>query len=257
MITEKKLVVFDLDCTLAESKQPIDVEMSDLLEALLQKRQVAVIGGGSYAQFHDQFVSMFTCPDDVKSRLLLFPTCGARCFAFNPGGLVQEVYSYLLGDHEKSRIMAAFDDAFGAVGWWPADVGFGPVIEDRGTQITFSALGQQAPLADKQAWNASSSRLRVWVYGELCSRLPDFEVRMGGLTSIDVTRKGIDKAYGMRQIEKMTSIPIADMVFVGDALYEGGNDYPVRATGVDCISTSGPTETKVIIRRMLGWDGMP
>ena len=70
--------------------------------------------------------------------------------------------------------------------------------------------------------------------------LPAFEVRRGGLTSIDVTQKGIDKAYGVRQIEKVLKIPIKEMVFIGDALYPGGNDAAAKKTGVQTIATKRP-----------------
>jgi len=77
------------------------------------------------------------------------------------------------------------------------------------------------------------------------------EVRTGGLTAIDVTQKGIDKAYGVRQIEKVLKIPIKDMVFIGDALYPGGNDAAAKKTGVQTIAVKGPADTIAIIKKIL------
>ncbi|MDB2497399.1 hypothetical protein N9X25_09665 [Verrucomicrobiales bacterium] len=47
----KKLIVFDLDGTLAESKSPLDEEMAALLCLLLSLIKVAIISGGDWTQF--------------------------------------------------------------------------------------------------------------------------------------------------------------------------------------------------------------
>ncbi len=122
----------------------------------------------------------------------------------------------------------------------------GKIIEDRAGQITFSALGQKAPLEGKREWNKTSDQ-RQEIRAALDRFLPEFEIRLGGLTSIDITRKGIDKAYGIRQIMKHLCAKREDVLFIGDALYEGGNDFPVKKTRIETLQISGPTETKHFI----------
>ncbi len=70
---------------------------------------------------------------------------------------------------------------------------------------------------------------------------------MGGSTSIDVTLPGIDKAYGIRKLRDILGIAIDEMIYVGDALFPGGNDYPARETGALCIQVLNPHETKRVI----------
>jgi hypothetical protein len=41
------------------------------------------------------------------------------------------------------------------------------------------------------------------------------------------------------------------MLFVGDALFPGGNDYAVFTCGVRCIETSGPDYTINIIQELI------
>jgi phosphomannomutase len=77
--------------------------------------------------------------------------------------------------------------------------------------------------------------------------LPDFSVTLGGSTSVDITKPGIDKAYGVRKLRDVLQVTIAQMLFVGDALFPGGNDYPARSTGADCIQVRDPNETKRVI----------
>lgn len=242
-----RLIVFDLDGTLAPSKSQMDEEMSLLLGKLLQKISVAVISGGSYAQFQKQFLASLNCKKELLKNLFLFPTCSTAFYRFENDW--KEVYSEKLTKEEKTKIFEAFEKALKITGFNVTKL-YGALIEDRGSQITFSALGQQAPLELKIRWDPDAKK-RLRIKKELESYIPEFEVRVGGTTSIDVTRKGIDKAYGIKQICKLLGFKKEDMLFIGDALFEGGNDYPVKSTGVKCIQVKDPEETKKEIERYL------
>jgi HAD superfamily hydrolase (TIGR01484 family) len=155
------------------------------------------------------------------------------------------IYAEDLSDDEKRRAMAAVEEQAERLGLW-AEHTWGPALEDRGSQITFSALGQQAPLDEKRAWDPTGekkSRLRAAVQREL----PDLEVRSGGSTSVDITRKGIDKAYGMRRLAELTGIPYAETVFVGDRLDPDGNDYPVKSLAIPTRAVTGWEDTVGVI----------
>ena len=69
---------------------------------------------------------------------------------------------------------------------------------------------------------------------------------MGGATSIDVTKPGIDKAYGIRKLSDILGISLQEMIYIGDALFVGGNDYPAEQAGVVSICVRGPHETKSV-----------
>ena len=77
----KKLIVFDLDGTLAESKSSLDTEMSALLNDLLSIVKVAVISGGDWTQFEKQLLSNFPHDERLKNMSLL-PTCGTKFFQY-------------------------------------------------------------------------------------------------------------------------------------------------------------------------------
>jgi HAD superfamily hydrolase (TIGR01484 family) len=248
-LSKKRLIVFDLDGTLTESKAPLKPDMARALAALLAQKKVAIIGGGSYEQFKSQFVGHFQCSPVLFKNLFLFPTTSTSFYRYQPSGWKQG-YRKVLKPAEKKKITRAFADAFAATKYVPPKKLWGKVVEDRGTQITFSALGQKAPVKAKAAWNKKSD-VRPALMKIMQKELPQFEVRSGGLTSIDVTQKGIDKAYGVRQIEKVLKISIKNMVFIGDALYPGGNDAAAKKTGVQTIAVAGPKDTKKIIARIL------
>jgi HAD superfamily hydrolase (TIGR01484 family) len=255
-MANKKLIVFDLDGTLTPSKSNLEPEMSRALGALLARKKVAVIGGGSWMQFRKQFLGSLAVPKDLLGNLFLFPTTATSFYRYRQGW--KKIYAMKFSARERREIMLAFRDAFREVGYVPPKKVYGKVIEDRGSQITFSALGQDVVarlgkrgIALKERWRREHTPEKLALANALAARLPDLEVHPSAFTSIDITKKGIDKAYGIRQIERYLRVPIRDMLFIGDALAKGGNDAPVKTTGVAWVAVRGPEETERVIAKVL------
>ena len=206
----KSLIIFDLDGTLAESKSDLDGEMATLLARLLGTVDVAIISGGAWAQFEKQVLA-FLPRDERRKRLSLLPTCGTKFYRFD--GAWTKLYSEDFTAAEKNTIMGALDQAVRKAGF-KAEKHWGDLIEDRDSQITFSALGQRAPLAEKEKWDPDFAK-RKKIRAILAPMIPKFSIQLGHATSIDVTRPGIDKAYGVRKLHETLGIAIADMIFVG------------------------------------------
>ena len=242
----KKLIVYDLDGTLAASKSPLDAEMAGLLHELLGILKVAVISGGAWEQFEEQLLSNLP-RDERLANLSLLPTCGTQFFRY--GVDWKKVYSEDLAADEKARIESSLEKAVSEAGYKPQKL-WGEQIEDRGSQITFSALGQEAPLAEKDKWDPDFAK-RKKIKAILDRLLPEFSVRMGGATSIDVTKPGIDKAYGIRKLRDILGLSLKEMIFIGDALFVGGNDYPAEEAGVVSIPVRGPNETKRVTEAII------
>ncbi len=254
-LKNKHLIVFDLDGTLAPTKSTIDLEMSDLLEKLLKAKKVAVIGGGKFELFQEQLLNGLKAPTNLLKNMFLFPTTATTFYKFEDGW--KKVYSHDLTQQEVKRIIAAFEEIIAKIGYKPEKT-YGIIIEDRGTQVTWSALGQDVVkiLGDKgvelkNKWKEENTPLKLEIAKYVQEKLPDLEVHAAGYTSIDVTKKGIDKAYGLKQMEDHLKTKIKDMLFVGDAIFPGGNDYAVTKTPIDYIQVKGPEETKQIIRQIL------
>jgi hypothetical protein len=242
----KKLIVFDLDGTLAESKSSLDAEMSRLLHDLLGIVKVAVISGGDWPQFEKQVLSHLP-HDESLVNLSLLPTCGTKFFQYK--GDWKKIYSEDFTANEKEKITSSLKKAVEQAGFKVEKV-WGEVIEDRGSQITFSALGQQAPLVYKDKWDSDFTK-RKKIKAILDTLIPEFSVRMGGSTSIDVTKPGIDKAYGVGKLRDILGISLKEMIFIGDALFAGGNDYPAEQAGVVSIPVQGPNETKRVVETII------
>jgi phosphomannomutase len=244
-----RLVAFDLDDTLAPSKAAIDPRMGDLLVALAERVEVAIISGGQLQQFRTQVVEMLPeAAASTLSKIHLLPTCGTQYYRIGPDG-IETVYAHALTEDEKAAALTAVEEEARRLGLWASET-WGPILEDRGSQITFSALGQRAPIEAKSVWDptgAKKNELRAAV----AARLPELEVRSGGSTSVDITHRGIDKAYGMQQLADATGIPLDDMLFVGDRLDPDGNDYPVLVLGVACQAVEGWEDTAAFLEGLI------
>jgi HAD superfamily hydrolase (TIGR01484 family) len=242
----KKLIVFDLDGTLAQSKSALDPEMAEKLAGLLRVAQVSVISGGGWPQFQLQVVSKLPTDADL-GKLYLLPTCGTKFYRFASDWTL--VYSDEFSTDQRSKIMDSLKRVID-LPQFKAPRTWGERIEDRGSQITFSGLGQEAPLEEKEKWDpdfAKRRQMKVLLDGQL----PEFSVRLGGTTSIDITKPGIDKAYGIRKLCDILGISIEEMIFVGDALFPGGNDYPAKEAGVISIQVRDPDETQRVIEAII------
>ena len=230
----KKLLAFDLDDTLAITKSPISDKMAEALTKILDHFEVCVISGGKYEQFQIQIIDRLNLSPTQSRRLHLMPTCGTRYYRFDEGAQDWTLqYAEDLTEEQKKKIKDALVAASKELGYWEENPA-GDIIEDRLSQVTYSALGQKATPEDKYAWDPDGSK-KLQIRDLAAKSLPDLEVRSGGTTSVDVTRIGIDKAYGMRKLIQELEISKDDILFFGDKLYEGGNDYPVKAMGIDCL----------------------
>ena len=242
----KKLIVFDLDGTLAPSKSSLAQETAGLLRDLLAIIRVAVISGGAWTQFEKQLLTDLP-QGSLLANLSLLPTCGTKFFQFK--GKWEELYSEDLTVEQKKKIIDSLNKAAAEAGYH-AETVWGKVIEDRGSQVTYSALGQLAPLAEKEKWDADFTK-RKKITAILETLIPEFSIRMGGATSIDVTKPGIDKAYGIGKLRDTLDLSLREMVYIGDALFPGGNDYPAEEAGVVSIPVKGPDDTNVVIKAIL------
>ena len=246
----KKIIAFDLDDTIAPSKSPLPLKMSELLAQLLDKFIVCIISGGKFEQFEEQILNNLTIEVGKPQKLHIIPTCGTRYYLYDAlSDQWERLYAEDFTPKQKNKILTALKEGSLACGY-DQERAWGDQIEDRGSQITFSALGQKAPVEAKAAWDPmveKRKKLRDYV----AKKIPEFEVRTGGSTSVDITKLGVDKAYGINKLMKYTGVAKKDILFIGDRLQKDGNDYPVKIMGVDCIEVPDWHGTALVLETLL------
>jgi phosphomannomutase len=244
----KKLIAFDLDGTLAPSKSPLPDRMESLLVRLLDSFKVCVISGGKYQLFQTQVLANLHASPRQLANLHLMPTSGTRYYHYQDNDW-RLIYAEDLSQSQKATIISALNEGLDESGWRPKKT-WGEIVEDRDSQITLSILGQLAPLKEKESWDPDGSK-KIALRDIIAPKIPEFEVRAAGTTSIDVTKPGIDKAYGMQKLMQYANIEKSDILFMGDKVLEGGNDYPVKAMGIDTLEVTRWEDTALAIEAIL------
>lgn len=250
----KKIIAFDLDGTLAESKRPITKDMSSLIEELTKEKIVVIISGGTFKQFDTQFLPAFS-KEDLASpfikNLILLPTSGSQRYEYKP-----ERNEWVLTDIElfpeevKQKAQKILKEIINSGLYDIPKNPTGEYIEDRLTQLSISALGQEAPIEKKKLWDPDQKK-RQKIKAVLDKELPETSIIIGGTTTIDILPKGFNKASGLKRLLDKLEMTIEDMVFVGDAIFPGGNDYSAYEAGIESIKVSGPVETKELIKKWI------
>lgn len=249
----KKVIAFDLDGTLAPSKSALPDRMGILIRELLQKYEVCVISGGQFAQFNTQLLGHLTATPEELKKLHIMPTCGTRYYVYNAKTTDWDIqYAEDFSETEKQSIVDAVNSTVAEFEYDKAKV-YGPQVEDRGSQISWSALGQdivtelgEEGIRLKEEWDPTNEK-KAALRDAIAAKIPEFEVRAGGVTTIDITKLGIDKAYGMRKLMEAVQVEMSEILFLGDRIIEGGNDYPVKQMGIDTVSVKSWEETAVAI----------
>ncbi|MDR0300647.1 MAG: HAD-IIB family hydrolase [Streptococcaceae bacterium] len=254
----KKLIAFDQDDTLNITKLPIDEEMAHLLKKLLDNFKVCIISGTDWGVMKKNDIDpLLNLSEEVNFKnYYIMPTTGTQFWRYAgeeqagedvENGWKRE-YAHFLSDEQVLLISENIEKAAKDLGYW-CESPAGEIIENRGSQVTFSALGQWATPEEKRVWDTDLSKRK-----EIIEQItPIFDesgiiAAIGGSTSIDVTLPGIDKAYAIDQLMKETKMIKEDILFLGDKLQPGGNDYPVKTFGIDTIEVQSCEDTKWVLR---------
>lgn len=262
----KKVLAFDVDQTLNIAKTPIPPEMADVLSKCLDHFYICPISGQKFEQFLIQIVDPIVKIADDHAKLLkrleslrLFVAQGTQYYryeptsdSYNPADWHQ-VYNYPLTDEDVVKITTVLEESARELGLWEADklAAGDQIIENRLSQVTFSALGQTAGTEAKYAWDPDLKK-RQAIVAKCREKLPDFLYEIGGTTSINVAAPGMNKEFGMTHLLEELQVEKQDVLYFGDMTQPGGNDYPVVAMGVDTITVRSHEDTLYALRGILG-----
>lgn len=243
-----RAVAFDLDDTLAESFQPPSDEIMAKMRSLMGRAPIAIVSGAKFERIKDEILDRLADSPHIKDLYVLADN-GAQGYIYS-GSDWRRAYTNEFAVEEQTQIEEAIKNAVTEAGILDPDSKYRPEILKDPAQLRYAALGRNAPEEDKENWDPDMTKRRK-LQELLVSRLPGCEVSIGGRTTIDITRKGINKAYGIGWLSQRLGLPPSDMLYVGDALYEGGNDAVVIPTGIRTISVTGPSDTSKILDELL------
>ena len=245
-MSRPKATLFDLDDTLAESFQPPKSEMVERLKRLLTHMPVAILSAAGLPRMQEDFLTTIIESLHIE-RFFVFPNSASECYRYKDGAW-RRVYDFAFTSDERAHIKATLEQCSAEIGYRHPE--YEPQLWDRESQIAYAMISSHAPQDIKKTWDPDQAK-RKQLKACLEKTLHDYEILIGGNVTIDITRKGIDKAYGIQWLSRELSIPPAEMLYIGDALYPGGNDSVVIPTGIQTKQTGGPSETMRIIDEIL------
>lgn len=251
----KKILAFDIDQTLNIAKTPIPDEIADLLLKCLDHFEICPISGQKFDQFLIQIVNRLPHPTPEQlSHLHLFVAQGTQYYRFDPvKNDWEQVYSYPLTEEQVKKISQTIEQSARELGYWEEDklADGDEIIENRLSQVTFSALGQKAGTEVKYAWDPDCKKREKIV--KRCKELaPEFDYEIGGTTSINAITPGMNKSFGMTHLLEELNVSKEDVLYFGDMTQPGGNDYPVVEMGFDTITVRSHEDTAYALRGILG-----
>ncbi len=238
-----KHIFFDVDGTLTRSRSPMKKTMERILRSLIKSgRDVIAVSGADLTQMRKQV-----------GGLNLYWKHNVYFLAQN-GNYAQDkstrvLWSNILSPESKSDINNHINTIRVNLTNIFESADESDLIQDRGSQISLSLLGHHAELERKEGFDPDGSRRR-----EILQRFPlisdRVEVRIGGTTCLDYFEKGKNKGFNVKQmIEEMKWNP-GDCVYVGDALFEGGNDETVKGI-IDTHPVKSPEDTVSFIKNQM------
>lgn len=200
---------FDMDQTIAPARQEILPEMYQLLSSL--KQDIIVVSGSSIEQMPNQIRDLQSfrlgqngnhAIDELGNELWNVPlTNNHRTEILDHISKVVEILELEL-NHE----------------WHP--------IEDRGAQITFSPIGNTAPIELKKNYDPTRQK-RVSMLEKIPFASDDLIVKIGGSTSLDYLHKDRHKGTNVQKLIDVLGWNKEECIYFGDGLYPGGNDEAV------------------------------
>jgi len=241
-----RAVLFDLDNTLADSFTRITPDVADGLTRLLSRIPVAIMSGATLERMQKDVISALP-PSAKLSNLYLFPDTASCCYTYQ--GQWKREYSHMFTTEEFGTVIGALNEGLEKTGIIKDAPQWGDRILARESQVTLAALGVDAPAEEKARWDPMR-RKRNKLRRFLKRKLKGFDVRVSGRTAMDITKKGIDKAHGVRWLAKELALETKEMLFIGDDLRKGGNDAVVIPTGVRTREVRNPKDAARIIKEL-------
>jgi hypothetical protein len=233
---------FDLDKTLAKSRSPMDPANQEIFERLCARVDVVVVSGGSLAQIKEQVTSRF------DGKYFLLPQSGNQ--AIDLSGI--ELWNDLLSEEQVlviNNFVALLRKHFNLTVRDESDI-----VENRGAQISYSVIGFHEDIEKKYAFDPDDRKrqaaLAAFPAEVAALRSIGVDVTPAGTTVFNFIPLGKHKGFNIERLLQREHWNKEDCVYVGDALFPGGNDETVIGV-IPTHAVKNPEETFSFISNML------
>jgi len=215
----KKIFIFDVDGTLTPSRLPMTEEFQEFFKEWVKTNKFYLVTGSDISKLQEQM-----CMYDIEAEAL-FTCCGNEMWIPDPHIVNISAYQVYRNEFKPPETLRTYLGEQLRFSDYP--VRAGNHIEDRGTLLNFSIVGRDCTQEQREDYNRydhlTSERIEIVKY--IKEQWSDIDAVIGGQISIDIYPKGNDKSQILEHIEKQH--PSAELIFMGDGIENGGNDYPL------------------------------
>ncbi len=233
--TKKRIIIADVDETICESCQQISPEMAEQINNMVASGYTFAFISGTKAEDLQNMIS-----SRVNETHHILATTGTK-YVLMENETRSTIYNCSLSQNEKEEILLALDkliQQYQIISLTTKE----DQVQDRDSQITLSAIGRHASSELKAKYDTDGSKRQVWIWFLKGLLGEKYDFKIGGTTSLDITQKGLDKEWGIRKFLKHHNLNSEQVLFMGDKIYPGGNDYPATKV-VDCLAVKSPKDT--------------
>ena len=214
-MSQIKIVAMDLDGTLTQHKEKLDVENKAVLDALSKRYKLVMAGAGQVMRIFNQ---LGRYPVDIIGNY------GLQFGKYNDETKDIDILRDLCFDVKRQEIEAKatmLREKYGYTDFAGESVEYHP-----SGCVTFAILGTKAKQEDKLSFDPDRIKRRK-IYDEVCEVFSDYNVFVGGSSSFDMAPKPYNKYYALDLYCKENGISHDEVVYIGDDYGTGGNDESV------------------------------
>ena len=185
----KKFLIFDVDDTVTKHIKEISEEMANSLNNL--QYEIAFISGTSISELK-RMVSA-----NLSRKHHLLGSSGTH-YVLIEGENEKELIKEKLLETEKTEIINSLKKLKEKYNLIPL-TSEEDQIHDRDSQITLSILGRNASSEKKYNYDPSKEKRKEFITFLKSLLREKYDLKIGGTTSIDITKKGFDKSQGINR----------------------------------------------------------
>lgn len=237
---EKEIFIFDVDGTVADSYRPVQPKNAEIICNLLKSGKIIVFATGRAREsLEEKVLALLPCGSLYMSQIYMLPAGGAAMYSWE-GGMWQEAYTNRIDAKYEHKIIELYKKTVEHVD--PNIKGEGCFIENKDyLMLSCAAVGYGSTKAERLAWDPNHEK-RMQIIGKINEEFPHLDVSIGGSATIDITKKGVNKADGLNRLFDILKLDKKDALFIGDGVFPGGNDYCILETGIDILKVESPKD---------------
>lgn len=249
-LKNKKIFIFDVDGTIADSYCSVNKKDAEIICNLLVSGKIVVFATSrSRESVQEKVLNDLSCGSKYFSFVYILPAAGAAMYKWNNKEW-EEVYRESMDANDIVKITEVYKRALHTIDPDIIKKVRPNIVNKKGVMLSCSALPVSATKEERRLWDPNHKK-RIQIIKEIVREFPYISANIGGSATIDITKIGINKAYGLNRFFEILKLNKKDALFVGDGIFPGGNDYCVLETGIETMKVESPEDTATKLQMFL------